>query len=205
MRLGSPIYVVLWAAALALPVGADQRPTIPQLIEKSRPAAPRFTGRIREVAPRPFEDAVATSDLITVASLRRLDAYLSPDQTELYTDFEIIPVNTIAARALPGPAKPGAQRMILRQWGGTATLNGVTVEIKDEEFPQLPTGVPLLLMLTYNNEAQKYEVFDAIAGAFELRGGRKLKHLATTPLAAYQRFDGVDIEVAVGEIRRLGR
>jgi hypothetical protein len=130
---------------------------------------------------------------------------LSQDERELYTDFEVVPTRTIAGRTLPLSARPGAQTIVLRQWGGTTIIDGVTVAMKDEDFPLLPTNIPLLLLLTFNTEVQKYEVFDAIAGAFELEGGKRLKHLATTPLTAYERLEGMEIDAAVSEIRRLGR
>jgi hypothetical protein len=205
MRLTTAFCGLLLAGSVVLSVEAEQRPTIPQLIEKSRPGIPHWAGRIRELAPRPFEEAVGFSDLIVVASLTKLRTYLSPDETELYTDFQVVPTSTVAARAVPPSTKPGAQALILRQWGGRTTINGAPVEITDADFPLLPTDQSLLLFLTFNNRVQKYEVFDAIGGAFELEGGRKLKHLATTPLATYQRFQGLDIAAAVAEIRRLRR
>ena len=147
---------------------------------------------------------MATSDLIVVCSLRKLRTYLSPDERDLYTDFEVVPTSVIAGRTLPLSNKPGVQAMVLRQYGGTTVISGVKVEIKDEDFPFLPTGSPLLLFLSFNREVQKYQVFDG-SGAFELAGGKTLKHLATTPLMTYKRLDGWDLDAAIREIRRLGR
>jgi hypothetical protein len=205
MRLITTLYGLLLAGSVVPSVEAAQRPTIPQIIQSSKPGVPTWGNRIRELAPRPFEEAVATSDLIVVGSLRKLRTYLSADETELYTDFEVVPTSTIAGRTLPLSRKPGAQTIVLRQWGGRLVIDGVTVEIGDADFPFLPTNTPLLLFLSFDSEAQKYEIFDAIGGAFELQGGRRLKHLATTPLTTYRRFEGQDLDVAISEIRRLGR
>src|SRR3990170_5523500 len=124
MRLTTTLYGLLLAASAVFPVEAAQRPTIPQTIERSKPGVPTWGSRIRELAPRPFEEAVATSDLIVVGSLRKLRTYLSADETELYTDFEVVPTSTIAGRTLPLSGKPGAQTIVLRQWGGRMVIDG---------------------------------------------------------------------------------
>jgi hypothetical protein len=204
MRTTTALCGLLLAGNLGLSGAAAQRPTIPETIEKTKPGTPTWAGRIRELAPRPFEDAVATSDLIVVGSLRRLRTYLSPDARDLYTDFEVVPTSAVAGRTLPLSNNPGAQTIVLRQYGGTTIINGVRVEIKDEDFPFLPTDTPLLLFLSFNGEVQKYELFDGLA-AFELEGSKRLKHLATTPLVTYKRLEGWDLDAAVREIRRLGR
>jgi hypothetical protein len=202
MRIKTVLPAVVMAVCILHPgAAAAQRLTIPQSIEKSRPNAPHWSGRIRELAPRSFADVVQNSDLILVATLRKVGTYLSSDQTELYTDFEILPVTTIAARAVPGTNNPGPQTMILRQWGGSTVISGVNVEMKDENFPLLQANTSLLLLLTLNKESGTYEVFDGIFGGFQLEGGRKLRHLGTP--AQYERLSGVDIQEAIREIHRL--
>jgi hypothetical protein len=63
-----------------------------------------------------------------------------------------------------------------------------------------------LLLLTFNPDVQKYEVFDSIAGAFEFDNDQKLKHLGPSRLPpSYERVVGVDLATAINEIRRLGR
>ncbi len=200
---------LLVSATLTLLLGgpaATQQLTIPQIIEMRKPEIPRWGGRIGELAPRSFEDAARESDLIVIATVRKLKTYLSTDQTELYTDYEVQRLNTVAQRGPQDNLKPGpAAALVLRQWGGNMTIDGVDVNFYDEDYSTLPEDTPLLLFLNLNREVGKYQIFDGITGAFELEGNKKLRHLLKARVRQYERFNGMDVDTAILEIHRVGR
>ena len=188
-------------AIVSTAVSPAQTPTIPEAVAAMRPG-PYVTSRITEMAPPPFETIVKSADLIVHGSLKKLRTYLSADQRTLYTDFEVVPTNTIAGSAISANAKPGPSPLILRQWGGETEIDGVLVKITEEGFPLLPVDQPLLLILRFNADAGKYEIAGTFGGAFQLQQGRRLKHWATPEIQYYERYNRMDVNEAVDEIRK---
>jgi hypothetical protein len=184
-------------AACATVVALAQRPTIPQMIERFRPNVPSWPPRVRELALVSFEELVSGADVIARATLSLRDTYLSNDETELFTEYDIRILSTIATRTV----KPG-QQMILRQFGGDKIISGVDVRMSDANFPLLPSGQPLLLFLSYNSRIDRWEVFEGI-GAFAVMKDDRLQHLMTPEMPAYRRFNGMPLSDAVSEIESL--
>jgi hypothetical protein len=203
------VFILLVLLTSAVGEFAPQAPharrlTIPEAIEQAKPLVPRWGSRLRELAPRPFEQAVAESDFIVAATLQSLGSYLSADKTDIYTDYRIIASDSIARRAARG-GNTSPTALILRQWGGHVVVNDVPVDFIDDNMPMLPTDVPLLLLLTFNPTVGKFEVFDAIAGAFEIQRDGRLRHLSMPTVQYYERFNGMAFGQAVREIHSLGR
>jgi hypothetical protein len=187
-------------------VADAQRLTIPRAVERMKPG-PYVTSRVSEVSPTPFPEMVRQCDAIVHGTLKKIRTYLSPDEMELYTDYEITPLAVIARGSLPVLNKPGPQHpIVLRQWGGETTINGVPVKMYDENFPLLPTDTPLLLFLNHDAQTDRYEIFGEITGAFELEGGRRLVHLLSPSVGpSYAHLKGADIADAIREIHGLRR
>jgi hypothetical protein len=194
-------YMTVIFSIFSATLASAQSPTIPEAVAAMRPG-PYVTSRITEIAPPPFEAIVKSADLIVHGSLKKLRTYLSPDQRTLYTDFEVVPTNTIAAREFPPNAKPGPSPVILRQWGGETQIDGVLVKISEEGFPLLPVDEPLLLIMKFNADAGKYEVAGTFGGAFQLQQGRRLKHWGVPEIHYYARYNRMDLSEAVDEIRK---
>ena len=202
--MGGFILLVLLTPAVAERALQDQhahRLTIPEVIEQAKPDVPRWGARVRELAPRPFEHAVAESDLIVAATLKSLGSYMSDDKRDIYTDYRIIPSDSIARRETRG----GNATLILRQWGGHVVVDNVPVDFVDDNMPMLPVNVPLLLLLTFNTTVGKFEVFDMTAGAFEIQRDGRLRHLSTPTVEYYERFNGMALSQVVREIHQRGR
>jgi hypothetical protein len=152
---------------------------------------------------------VKRSDMIVRCTLTSPHAYLSADQTELYTDYQLLPIQVIADRGVsrgarvPGPQPP----MIVRQWGGETTIEGVKVKIYDENLAPLPTGTQLLLFLVYDRTAAKHDLFDGVSGAFELSGGdARLRHLLTPSSGpTYRHLQGAPLADVIQEIHSMNR
>src|SRR5579859_729845 len=103
--------ILLLTAVVFVAVPSTQRLTLPEAVRRMAPG-PYVTSRVREVSPLPFADAVRQSDMIVHGTLKKLRVYLSADQTELYTDYELRPIQVIADRGasglsrVPGPPPP---------------------------------------------------------------------------------------------------
>jgi len=180
--------------------------TIPEAVrlQRKNDDGPYIKSRIREVAPISFEDAVAQADLIVHGSLRKIASYLSSDLRTLYTDYEGLPIEIISSRSVQAASKPGVARpFVLRQWGGETTIEGVPVRIFDENFPPLPVGQPMLLLLSRERSTGKYEIAGAIAGAFALDAEGKLRHLAKPAVAYYGAYDGMELARAIAQVRDI--
>ena len=172
-----------------------QQMTIPEAVRQMKPrlgSDPYVTSRIRQLSPLPYDEAVRQADVIVHAKLTELGTYLSPDQTELFTDYQVILLQVIADRGFLTGRTPGTQSsLVIRVWGGETMIDGVKVKIYDENFPYLPTNRPLLLFLMHDTQSGKFKIFDGIVGAFEIDPDNRLKHLltpSTTP--SYQRVNG---------------
>jgi hypothetical protein len=152
---------------------------------------------------------VQRSDMIVRGTLSNPHAYLSADQTELYTDYQLLPAQVIADRGMPRDKRlPGAPPpVIVRQWGGETTIDGVKVKIYDENLKPLPTDTQLLLFLVYDQSAAKYDLCDGVAGAFELRGGdARLRHLLVPSSGpTYRHRHGTPLSDVIREINSMNR
>jgi hypothetical protein len=97
------LVATLAACTFMVSHGSAQLATIPGLIERARPEVPTWPCRQRELLPVPFEELVRGADVIVEARLRTRGTYLSADQTELFTEYDIAPSSTIAARPVLCP------------------------------------------------------------------------------------------------------
>ena len=181
-----------------------QERTIPQMIEQVRPK-PLIITSVSELVVASFESAIRDADLIVQGSVRRLKTYMTNDQMQLYTDFEILPTNMILVRRALGGGRPGqVASIVLRMWGGETEINGLPVKFLNTNFPELPTGRPLLLLLKYRDDVGKYELYDN-AWALELKGGRTLEPLVRPTSPFEDRVIGMDIADAIREIQERTR
>ena len=183
---------------------AGQERTIPQRVEQVRPK-PLIVTRVSELVVASFESAIRDADLIVQGSVRKLKTYMTNDQMQLYTDFEVLPTSTILARRSLGSTRPGqVTSIVIRMWGGETEINGLPVTFQNTNFPELPTDRPLLLLLKYRDDVEKYELYDN-AWALALKGGRTLEPLVR-PMSPFEpRIIGMDIGDAIAEVQERTR
>jgi hypothetical protein len=175
--------------------------TLPDLAKLQGPG-PVSRSRIRELAPPSFEDIVAKADLIVHGRAVATKTYLSDDQMHLYTDYVITPMNVLLQRAGASSLVPGAQMpIVLKQFGGQMTIQGVKVSDQDDDLPPLKSGTEVLLVLVYSKADGKYRLPDEIAGAF-LVNGAQIAPLLRTPVKD-ERFTGMSLTQFASEVRRL--
>lgn len=165
---------------------------------------PFLTNRAPDVAPIPFDAFVESADLIVCGSLVRIGTYLSNDERELYTDYEVLADDVISSRREQLAALQGHRPLVVRQWGGELNLHGVDVKITDENFPPMPTGVRLLLLMSYEPETGKYTITGKFGGVFAIRRGGELVHLVRPRVAFYELLNGAQVSRVLAEMRRRG-
>lgn len=158
--------------------------------------------RGRELVPPSFDEIVRRADLIVDGLVTPQITYLSDDQVDLYTDYVVTLGRVFAARR-PVQVSPGAPGIVLRQFGGRTTINGVEVSEVDQNMPPLAAGRHVILLLIYNEALRKYELPSEIAGAFEVYGGKITPLLRSS--RTYEPYKGMSLADFEAEIHRLGR
>jgi hypothetical protein len=178
---------------------AQDRMTIPEAAARVSPG-PLYKTRTAEVTELDVSKMVASSDLVLVGTLEQSRVYLSDDQTELYTEYRINPTEVVVQRKPQVSASPGAQPILMRQWGGRTEIGGVEVNVIDSNLAPLPTGVPLVLLLTRAADGV-YELVGVSDGAFSARGG-KVRAMRYPPTGA-EKYREMTLGLFVAELRRL--
>jgi hypothetical protein len=84
--------------------------TIPELA-KSHPSNPIVRGRLIDVPKSTMQDLVSGAAVILDATLTRPRSYLTTDQQNILTDYEIVTNSVLAGslgvgRTIPGPSSP---------------------------------------------------------------------------------------------------
>lgn len=194
----SPFVVVFWLV-LATVSNAQDRMTIPEAAARVSPG-PLYKTRTAEITVLDVSRMVASSDLIVVGTLEQSRVYLSTDQTELYTEYRINPMEVVVQRKPQAYARPGAQSVLVRQWGGRTVIGGVEVNVIDSGLGPLPTGVPLVLLLAKAPDGV-YELVGKTDGAFSARGA-KVRAMRHPPTGA-ERYREMPLGLFVAELRRL--
>jgi hypothetical protein len=110
---------------------------------------------------------------------------LSKDQQSIYSDYRVSPSKTHFGKDLR--ARPSLESsVILTVEGGTMTLEGVEVTIRDSYLAPLPENAPLLLLLREGDAPGTFKLVGDVAGAFSLQGG------SPKPLMRQSRYAAVD-------------
>lgn len=113
--------------------------------------------------------------------------HLSPKQTEIYTDYLIVPTRVIyiSSTHLRQPSKPENTEIRFTHYGGSMTFNGVRVDCFDQSLPPFKDGTELVVFLKRHEGSEIYDLVDAV-GALGVDGGR------VRPLIRELKLDAVD-------------
>lgn len=160
-------------AALCSPVNGQ---TIPELA-RTRPTNPIVRGRLVDVQPATLDELTAGADLVLEATVTRVRSYLTADEENVLTDYQLTPTRVLAghlpaALPVPGSSTP----LILTVYGGDLTIDGFSVSVVDHSVKRPESGHRYLLFLQKFGAPGQYQLHRA--GAFEV-SGQELKGLVT--------------------------
>ena len=145
----------------------------------------------------------ALSDAVIIGEVTDARSYLSPDKTDLYSEFTVR-VDTLLKNTAPTPLFPGATVAALRSGGGVRFPSGKVVEraAHGKAYPQ--SGRRYVLFLKYLADGQGFN----IVTGYELRGGRVVPldgadkgGMVVDEYAAYQKFKGEEETAFLGQVR----
>ena len=197
------------SAALALflistaPLSIDaQRLTLPELARLHAPE-PLIQSRVGEFIAVPLEQSLPEADLVLHGTVQKATTYLSSDQMDIFTEYLIIPTRVIKQRLSIPTLTPGMQPaapVVVKQWGGTMTIEGVEVSQVDHDTPNLTTQQEVILLLSYNKTDKKYRI--APSGAFIVEQS-KIVPLIQAP--RLQKYHGLTVSQFEIEVQRLSR
>ena len=118
----------------------------------------------------------------------------------MYTDYVVAPTRVFLQGRSPVGQRPGPNPLIVKQWGGRMIIEGTQVIVEDSTLPLLPTDVPIVLFVVFDDKDQCYHVYNDSAGAMAVHG-TKVKPLHKPP-AGLERFVGMGYANFVGELSR---
>jgi hypothetical protein len=170
----SSFALVRYVFCAALLAGASlvethaQQETIPEAI--ARGATGRFRTAPSGVAPS-FDEVLKNTDLIVRGFVGEHRSYLSSDQTNIYTEYELRNISVLHQSRPFAAGKPGAQESLtVKQLGGTVRVNGVAFTQIEDGLPPLTQGSEALFLLTRTPEG--YVVAGKFYGAFGIQDGK---------------------------------
>lgn len=171
-RTSSLWLIVLAACVTAVAIAADAQQTIPHQLASGGTSL-KF-GRFSTGRPPSIDMVLSHTDAIirgTIAVQKR--SYLSDDQQEVLTDYEIYNPELLYPAT---PGTPPLSVVVVTLPGGTVTINGLSYTLTDDSLPELPAARECLLLL--KREGQKYRVALGYYGAFSIVDDR-LQRLTT--------------------------
>ena len=188
------IGMVAVALFTAIPASSDQL-TLPQEARLKAPN-PVMVARSCEKVPLTLEQIVRPADLVLYGTVNLIRTYLSEDQRELYSDYEVTPLRVMIQKVAVSTSTPGQARpIIVKQWGGHTTIDGVFVSVEDDDLRPMSSGAEVILVLTLQKD-RKYGI-DSYAGKLDVSNGR----IATSKLST-QGLIGMTVADFEARVRR---
>jgi hypothetical protein len=138
-----------------------------------------------------------------LGAVEDVNSYLSADETTVYTDYRITPIQIIRQRQAVLTGLPGAPTsIVLSRWGGRIIVDGVPVTFTEVDAPAFGLGEQLVFLLKYDNKVDRFKMVDEMAGALRVVSG-----LIESPVPheSYDRIKGMTIAQLQQEVQRLGR
>jgi hypothetical protein len=144
----------------------DMRPTLPEEAQRqAQRYGPKPVYLTRTVEPvfESLDSVMAQTDLALLGRVVQINAHLSADQKDIFTDYSIQPLRVIwpHPKAAPLPTRPGIQPqvnpfIVVERWGGTMTFAGVSLTQQDSEMRAFRQGEEVILFLKYDQDKKKY-------------------------------------------------
>lgn len=146
--------------------------TIPEALERagkslsSGPSAPS--------GPVPTLDQVLSkTDTIVRGIVGQPRSYLSDDQMDVSTDYQILNPVILYKAAPTATKKPEMPTVTVTTLGGVITINGLSFTSAHEALPPLEPGTECLFLLSHIGS--RYYVAGAYYGAFRISNGKLLR------------------------------
>ena len=158
------------AILLSAQVVAGQGPTIPESLAQQGVPLGRSVGVWSGPAPS-VEQVLAQTDLVVRGVVTQTRSYLSPDEREVYTDYDIrSPSIQYRASAVTQPRGGSASTLTITLLGGIVELNGLQFKSEHKGLPALVSGDEYVLLL--ESTGDRYFIADKYFGAFHIVDGR---------------------------------
>ena len=150
--------------------------TIPELARQNQ-GNPVVRGRLVDIPSSTLEELTRGAELVLDATLTTVKSYLTPDEKDILTDYEMAPNRIFLGELSPVRAMPGITTpLILAVYGGEMTIEGRTVAVVDHAFTRPKHGGRYLLFLRRYGTEGRYQFYEG--GAFEITS-QGLKALAS--------------------------
>jgi hypothetical protein len=181
LRVGA---LMLLSIAIATKAHA-QLLTVPQAL--ARAGESLSGGQTSPSGPLPTLDRILLkTDLIVSGVIGESRSYLSDDQMDVRTDYEILaPVILYESVAIPA-GQLHTRPVTVTMLGGVVTINGLTFTSTHDALPRLQPGTEALFLL--RQIGSRFFIGGAYYGVFGMLGG-KLMPLSTKPGFAPELYD----------------
>lgn len=177
-----------------------QRPTLPELAARTNQRI--VHSKHRELIPVDLAELMRRSDLVVRGKITRIESYLSEDQRLICTDYKITPTRVIAGRrATRGKPTPGFNEITFTHYGGTMTLHGVPVEVRDDNLPPFEDGTEAVLFLEESEKGRTPFVIVNAVAAFEVVDN-KVRPMVKPPLKL-EKYRGMGVSEFVRHVESL--
>jgi hypothetical protein len=197
LRKISLLTLVLGLVGTATAVSQTQ-PTIPEWLA-ARGRDSTLVINVGSGASPSVDSLLRRTDRIAKGTLGSSRSFLSEDQRQIFTEFQIVSPTILFDRNPPVGSRPGVvEPVTVTQLGGTVTINGLRFTEINETLPLMKEGTTVLVLL--EQKAGRFLLVGDFLGAFEIRGN------SMTPLVRKEDFarEYRGVALADGERRMLG-
>ena len=200
----SPLYV---AVAIGVSLSAGQvLPTTPTIRELVAASDGKPMRKLSVIDPQyiSLDDLSKKSHLIVIGKLVKPKGYLTPNDRDIFTDYELSVSQMVIDRASVGVAPRIGQLPVITVTlhGGDIVLNGVNVSLKEASQVQWKEGSDLFLFLVRSGSKDKpnnFIPYGNAAGVFEVTTAG-LKALVSGGWS-HDEIDGVPVDQMVQKVR----
>ena len=148
-------------------------------------------------------DLVSQSDTIVHARIVRAVSKLTPDETRVVTDYELVPLRFFRQRQTKSRVPTAPVPLVMRLGAGRVHVDGLELVLDNSAYPEpwLREGDEYLVFLKYDSEIAEYIPYGGPYGIFRVVDGRVS---ALTEFVAGKRHDTEkDLGSFAAEIQRL--
>jgi hypothetical protein len=160
--------LVLSILVSSRPVAA-QGTTIPEALARHGSSLERSVG-VWSGPPPSVESLLSSTDLVVRGVVTQTRSYLSPNQRDVYTDYEVRRPRVLYRVGSSSDGRPGVDSMTVTLLGGTIELNGLTFKAVHKGLPSLPSGEEHILLLRQSDS--RFFIAGDYFGAFRVVRGR---------------------------------
>jgi hypothetical protein len=153
-----------------------------------------------------LSELATISDLVIHARILSVTALLTPDETNVVTDYQLMPIQILKSKVIPAGSRPGRLTpLVARRPGGVVIEGQYRMVTSISWYPKgetLRIGEEAVLFLSSHSSGQFYSFTGGPYGIFRVREGQveamtkqiaRLRQDSPRPLAAFLR----DVELLI--------